>query len=169
MRLRTTPLLSFALLAFTATSGGCLKRTISVTTEPPGALVWINDVEVGRTPLETDFTFYGKYDVRIRREGYEPIITSAKADTPIQEQPGIDILAEAAPVRMHNIVQWHWNLVPVAEQSQNKEQAEKDLLIRANNLRAQFPAKPAADASKPDAPKSDAAPASEPAPSTPKN
>ena len=51
-------------------STGCLKRTISVTTEPPGALVWINDVEVGRTPLETDFTFYGIYDVRLRREGW---------------------------------------------------------------------------------------------------
>jgi hypothetical protein len=147
-----------ALLAAAALSGGCLKRTISVTTEPPGALVWINDVEVGRTPLETDFTFYGKYDVRIRREGYEPLITSAKADTPVQELPGIDLLAEAMPVRFTNVVRWHWDLVPLAEQSQNKEQAEQALIARANDLRAQIPAKPAAEAPKADASKPDAAP-----------
>jgi len=133
----------FAIVATAAGAGGCLKRTISVTTEPPGALVWINDVEVGRTPLETDFTFYGNYDVRVRREGYEPIVTSAKAKRPIQEMPGIDLLAEAAPVRMHNVVRWHWNLVPLAEQAQSKEQAEQDLLARAGALREQFPAPPA--------------------------
>ena len=134
--MRSRSLATLALLAAAACSTGCLKRTISVTTEPPGALVWINDVEVGRTPLETDFTFYGTYDVRVRREGYEPIITSAKADTPIQEQPGIDLLAEAAPVRFHNVVRWHWVLTPLAEQSQPKEQSEQDLITRANALRA---------------------------------
>ncbi len=166
MPMQLRPLCLLALIA--ASCGGCLKRTISVTTEPPGALVWINDVEVGRTPLETDFTFYGKYDVRVRREGYEPIVTSAKAKTPVQELPGVDLLAEAAPVQMHNVVRWHWNLVPLAEQSQSKEQAEKDLLARANDLRGQTSAKPAADASTPDAPKPTAAPASEPSPASPK-
>lgn len=150
MRLLATPLLSLALLACAITSGGCLKRTISVTTEPPGALVWINDVEVGRTPLETDFTFYGTYDVRVRREGYEPIITSAKANTPIQEQPGIDLLAEAAPVRFSNVVRWHWVLTPLAEQSLPKEQGEQALIARANALRGQMPPKPIPDTSKPD-------------------
>lgn len=163
MRPRTTTrILSLVLLAAASVSGGCLKRTISVTTEPPGALVWINDVEVGRTPLETDFTFYGKYDVRIRREGYEPIITSAKAKTPVQELPGVDLLAEAAPVRLHNVVRWHWNLVPLAEQSQSKEQAEKDLLDRAGALRSQIAAKPAAEAPKAEIKPDPAAPASEP-------
>lgn len=153
----------FALILAAAATGGCLKRTISVTTEPPGALVWINDVEVGRTPLETDFTFYGKYDVRIRREGYEPIITSAKAQTPVQEFPGVDILAEAAPVRMHNVVKWHWNLTPLAEQAQSKEQAEKDLLDRAGALRDQVATKPMADAPKAETKPDPTAPASEPA------
>src|SRR6185369_14341466 len=111
MRRTTLPILVLA--AFALCAGGCLKRTISVTTEPPGALVWINDVEVGRTPLETDFTYYGDYDVRVRREGYEPIVTHAKANTPIQEMPGIDLMAEAAPVRFHNVVRWHWDLTPV--------------------------------------------------------
>ncbi len=146
------PTFTLTLLAAMCCSGGCLKRTISVTTEPPGALVWINDVEVGRTPLETDFTFYGTYDVRVRREGYEPLITSAKAKTPVQELPGVDLLAEVAPVRLHNIVHWHWVLVPLAEQAQSKEQAEKDLLARAGGLRAQILAKPETTPASPPAP-----------------
>jgi hypothetical protein len=128
--------------------GGCLERTICVTTEPPGALVWINDVEVGRTPLETDFTFYGDYDVRVRREGFEPIVTHAKANTPLQELPGIDLLAEAAPVRMHNKVLWHWTLVPIAEGA-NKDGAEGDLVSRASELRGRL--SPSVPEAKPDA------------------
>jgi hypothetical protein len=144
MSIRACTFLTLVLAALC--SGGCLKRTISITTEPPGALVWLNDVEVGRTPLETDFTFYGDYDVRIRREGYEPIITHAKADTPIQEQPGIDLLAEAAPVRFSNVVRWHWDLVPVADYGANKEQAESDFFARAEELRERIPRPAATDA-----------------------
>lgn len=135
---RVGRLLGFATVGGTALlCSGCLERTICVTTEPPGALVWINDIEVGRTPLETDFTFYGDYDVRVRREGYEPIVTHAKADTPLQELPGIDLLAEAAPVRFHNRVLWHWSLTPIAE-SGSKEGAEGDLVARASELRGRI-------------------------------
>lgn len=114
---------------------GCLKRTISITTEPEGALVWLNDVEVGRTPLETDFTYYGTYDVRIRREGYEPIMTSAKASAPVQEWPGVDLVAEALPVNFHNVVRWHWVLTARVEATAEKGAAEAEILSRARELR----------------------------------
>lgn len=130
--------MSVGVLALACSAGGCLKRTISVTTEPSGALIWINDVEVGRTPLETDFTFYGDYDVRIRREGYEPILTHMKAKPPLYEQPVVDLAADALPVQFHNVVRWHWVLTPVAEVAQGKEQAEQDLIARANELRGRM-------------------------------
>ncbi|MEX0776779.1 MAG: PEGA domain-containing protein [Phycisphaeraceae bacterium] len=47
---------------------GCVERTISITSEPSGALVHLNDEEVGRTPLIVPFTFYGVYDVRVEHE-----------------------------------------------------------------------------------------------------
>lgn len=125
-----------------AVLSGCLERTISVTTEPPGALVWINDVEVGRTPLESDFTFYGVFDVRIRREGYEPILTTVKANAPVQEWPGIDLVAEALPVRFNNVVRWHWVLTPVAEVAQDKTTHEAGVVQRANELRSMIPPTP---------------------------
>jgi hypothetical protein len=86
--------LAAALLVFLP---GCLKRTIYVTSEPPGALVWLNDVEVGRTPLETDFTFYGEYSVRLRKPGFEPIVTTRHATLPAYEWPVVDLATEAWP------------------------------------------------------------------------
>lgn len=115
--------------------GGCLKRTIHVTSEPPGALVWINDVEVGRTPLKTDFTHYGTYDVRVRREGYEPILVKQKANAPVYELPPLDIAAEAVPAKLHNVVKWHYVLLPVVEAGADKEAGERAVIERARELR----------------------------------
>src|SRR4051812_11540396 len=60
------PLLSLA-------GGGCVQRTLTVKSDPPGAIVSLNGVEVGRTPIERDFTWYGVYDVELRKDGYEPL------------------------------------------------------------------------------------------------
>ena len=113
---------------------GCLKRTIHVTSEPPGALVWLNDVEVGRTPLETDFTFYGEYSVRLRKEGYEPLVTTRKAKTPPYEWPVADLAAEAWPQQITTDIRWHFELVPAAERT-NPEAAREGVLQRAAETR----------------------------------
>jgi hypothetical protein len=118
--------------------GGCLQRTIKVTTQPPGAVVWINDQEVGRTPLETDFTFYGKFSVRIRKEGYEPIIDVKNVKAPLQEQPVIDLFAEVIPINYNNIVEWHWDLQPVAEVQLGSAASEAAVIHSAHQLRAQL-------------------------------
>lgn len=55
-------------LAFTAITG-CVERLITVRSQPPGSLVYLNDEEVGRTPVTVPFKFYGTYDVRLEHEG----------------------------------------------------------------------------------------------------
>ena len=42
--------------------------TARVQSDPPGALVYLNGEEVGRTPLAHDFLWYGNYDVELRSE-----------------------------------------------------------------------------------------------------
>lgn len=93
--------------------GGCVQRTISITSEPDGALVWLNDREVGRTPLEVGFVHYGVYDVRLEREGYETLLTSGDAKTPWWETVGIDLFAEMLPADLHSRVEWHYVLRPL--------------------------------------------------------
>ncbi|MBX3379955.1 MAG: PEGA domain-containing protein [Phycisphaeraceae bacterium] len=130
---------------------GCSQRVIQVTSEPTGALVTINDVPVGRTPLQTEFTYYGDYDVQVRKDGFEPIRTKATAWTPIYERPPLDLAS--APFPYETVVKWHFKLEPSLEKTEPKQQFEEGLITRAKGLREQVdvpaPAKPAADKPEP--------------------
>lgn len=110
---------------------------MSITSEPAGALVYLNDVEIGRTPVETDFTFFGSYDVRLKLDGYEPIATSRQARAPFYEYPGPDLIAEAIPAKIRTRIQWHFDLQPLAysRPDADKGALEAELLERASQLR----------------------------------
>ncbi|MFI4871107.1 MAG: PEGA domain-containing protein [Phycisphaerales bacterium JB058] len=125
------------LIAITPVLGGCLERTVTITSEPPGAIVVLNDEEIGRTPVETGFRYFGVYDVRLQREGYEPIVTEKEAVAPIWEYPGLDLLAIAAPWRVKTHLEWHFDLEPVPEAgTEEAQRAEQELFDRARSLRA---------------------------------
>jgi hypothetical protein len=127
-----------AALAAALSLGGCIERTIRVTTEPPGARVWVNDVELGRSPVETAFTFYGDYDVQLQLDGYEPVQTCRKAKAPVHEWPGIDLVAQAIPHRFQNEVHWHFDLEPEAESLTTPEAFDAMLIERARELEAEL-------------------------------
>ncbi len=127
---------TLGVLMCAAVAGGCLERTITVTSEPPGAIVTLNDVEIGRTPVTTGFTYFGVYDVRVRKDGYEPLVTARETATPIWEYPGIDLLAIMAPWRVKTALDWHFELEPEVEPgSAEALEAETELLERAAELR----------------------------------
>jgi hypothetical protein len=88
---------------------GCgTQRVIEITSEPSGALVHLNDREVGRTPVEVPFEFYGVYDVRLSMDGREPVWTEATASAPWWEYPPIDLMGELFGGRSE--VRWHFEL-----------------------------------------------------------
>lgn len=109
--------------------GGCIERTVTITSEPPGALVWLNDQEVGRTPVTVPFNFYGTYDVRLHREGHRPLWTEQEAKAPWWDLPGLDLIFEVIPNgKSHQ--DWHFKLQPAPPV---KEEA---LIDRARQMRA---------------------------------
>jgi hypothetical protein len=165
---------------------GCAERTVFITSEPAGALVWVNDKELGRTPLSSEFTYYGTYDVRLRLEGYEPLRTSAEADTPIYEFPPLDLASEAVPGGVETKVRWHFVMEPSLESTMQGEALSTEVIRRAQEMAgrtnnestgtsgtaAETPAPPPAAAPEPTAavevvpaPVAEPAPAAEPAPS----
>ncbi|MCA9288773.1 MAG: PEGA domain-containing protein [Phycisphaerales bacterium] len=143
--------------------GGCLERTIRVTSEPPGAMVWLNDVEIGRTPAEARFKFYGTYDVRLEMAGFEPVHEGREAAAPFYEYPGPDLVAAAVPARFHNRIEWHYVLEPA--QGLDSPEAEAAILERARGLRERLGAAPEAAPTEPDP--TDERPAQEPRPESP--
>lgn len=82
---------------------GCLDRTVTINTEPEGATVYLNDQDVGQSPVRVPFTWYGDYDIVIRKSGYETIRTNHRIDTPWYDLPGIDIVTECfMPFTVHD-------------------------------------------------------------------
>lgn len=127
------------LLASLALLPGCLRRKIRITSDPPGAVVHLNDRQIGITPAEAEFTFYGVYDVRLSRPGHEPITTSRTAHAPPWEWPGIDAVFEAIPVVIEHTVDWHFDLDSLPEPGTPGARAlEDNTLERARDLRAQI-------------------------------
>ena len=140
--------LTSGILATAVLLAGCVDRRIRVTSEPSGARVWVNDVDLGRTPAETSFTFYGHYELRLQLDGYEPVTETRQARAPIYEQPGLDLIAEALPVEFENTIEWHIDLEPalgaVAASEEARVQLERDLVRRAEEAAAALDA-PARD------------------------
>ncbi len=91
---------------------GCVRRTITINSSPDGALVWLNDREVGRTPVTVDFVHYGTYDVVLVKDGYEPLVTIGNAKTPLWDTPPLDLGAELLPARLRSRIVWDYDLTP---------------------------------------------------------
>lgn len=73
---------------------GCVERTVSINTEPQGATVFLNDQEVGTSPVKVPFTWYGDYDIIVRKAGYETAQTNRRIEAPWYQWPIIDLFSE---------------------------------------------------------------------------
>lgn len=91
---------------------GCVERTLTIESDPAGAVVYIADDEKGTTPLKLPFTFYGDYAITLRMDGYETLKTHANLDTPWYEAPGIDFFSEIAPWTYHDQRTVRFTLTP---------------------------------------------------------
>jgi hypothetical protein len=125
-------LLSSAILIALIVSTGCVRRTITITTEPPNARVFLNDQEIGRSPITTDFLWYGDYEVAIRKEGHKTLLTHWEIDPPWYQIVPIDFFAEVLwPGNIHDQRERHFTLEPGAEPD------PQQLMGRATELRDQ--------------------------------
>lgn len=139
IRFRPSPCLVVpAVAAALLCLAGCVDRTVAIRSDPPGARVWLNDREVGRTPCEVGFTFYGRYDVRLEKEGCRPLWTSARTPMPWWEYPPFDL----CPGRRHVRVGWDFDLEPapagpaddaaLLRRAQDMQRAERDAAFEAS-------------------------------------
>lgn len=126
-------ILSLILTGFAVTVTGCVDRTISISSEPAGALVYLNDQEIGRTPCKMQFLYYGTYDVRLIKDGYEPYIGSAETDMPLYDIPGPDFVAEILPIRLHSNTYWHFVLNAASEERADMIENAKELRSYLND------------------------------------
>jgi len=97
-------------------AAGCVRREMTITSEPSGADVIVNQTWKGKTPYKLRFKHYGTYAIRLEKEGYHPLYVEEPVAAPPYEQPGVDLVSEAlVPARIEDKRQLHYELQPVGE------------------------------------------------------
>jgi hypothetical protein len=109
-------------------AAGCVRRTVTINTDPQGAVVTLNDDRIGTSPVSVDFTFYGDYDVILQKQGYETLHTHQRLKTPWYETPGVDFFTEAlVPFTVHDRQQMSFTMEPAKpiDSAELKRQAQE--------------------------------------------
>ena len=102
-------------LAIGSGLGGCVERELVIDSQPQGALVYLNDQEIGRTPLRQEFTWYGTYDVVVRKEGFQTLKARTPVNAPAWQWVPIDFIPEVLPVNFKDTHRLNYALKPVSE------------------------------------------------------
>jgi len=112
---------------------GCVERELKINTKPQGALVALNDEEIGESPVTVNFNWYGDYCVRISKEGYETLNTHRDLKGPWYDHFPFDFFAQIVnPNRIVDSYEWTFELSP-------KKQISRDELIQdAQELKKQM-------------------------------
>ncbi len=113
--------------------GGCVERELTINTEPQGALVTLNDEQIGVSPVTVPFNWYGNYGVRITKDGYETLDTARELKPPLHDFPPFDFVTQILyPGRIMDNYEWTFELQP--RQLPTREQ----ILQNAEALRSQL-------------------------------
>ena len=82
-----------ALLAVLAATG-CVQRRMTIRSNPPGALVYVDDYQIGTTPVSTDFIYYGTRKIRLVKDGYETLTVRQPFPLPWYQVFPLDFVTE---------------------------------------------------------------------------
>jgi len=129
---RRSPLLGAVLALVAVAASGCVDRRFVVESDPPGALVYVNEKPIGFTPVDQSFIYYGKYRFVFVRDGYETLTVDEQIRTPWWSYFPLDFVVE-------NLLPWTIRDVRYIRKplEPRQEVSEKVILDRAEQLRAQ--------------------------------
>jgi hypothetical protein len=104
--MRTLPI--WVLSAGLLLCGGCVERVMRISTDPPGARIYVNGEERGittprRPVIEVPFLWYGSYGITVRKDGYHTEDVSHTVRAPPYQWVGPDLFAEILPVRFRDV------------------------------------------------------------------
>ena len=113
--------------------GGCVERELTINTNPPRALVVLNDEEIGESPVTVSFQWYGDYNVRISKEGYETLKTHRELKGPWYDSFPFDFFAQVViPKRVVDSYEWTFEL------EQRGEVDRQELIEKADALKSEL-------------------------------
>lgn len=121
---------SLGVLLAAALAGGCVERSFVVETNPPGALVLVNDRPLGAAPVDGTWEYYGKYRFTLVKEGFETRHIEEEIASPWYEYFPLDFFFENIwPFKIVDRRRFRYEMEPARLPDVN------DILNRSENLR----------------------------------
>ena len=106
------------------------ERRMIIRTNPPGALAYVDDNEVGLTPVAISPIYYGNRKIRLVKDGYETLTLIQTVPPPWYEIPPLDFFAEnLVPGKIRDVRTFDYQLRPQGMVP------KEELLTRAEKLR----------------------------------
>lgn len=129
------PKIIFRSLALCITTGsvlcGCVLRTITIDSEPPGAMVYLDDEPIGQTPVTTKFTYYGTRKITLEKTDIEGRLLTKrmtvyeKIKPPYYQYIPLDFFSELIlPVKLEDDHYFLYQLEPTEEIPVEERQEE---------------------------------------------
>jgi hypothetical protein len=113
-------------------AAGCVERKLTINTNPAGAQVFLNDEEIGVSPVTASFNWYGDYNITIRKQGCETLQTHRKLQAPWYDLFPFDFLTQVLyPGRIVDSREWSFELAP------QKEISRQELIESAEQIKNQ--------------------------------
>ena len=112
---------------------GCVERRLTINTEPQGAIVVLNDQQIGESPVTVPFNWYGDYWVRVSKDGYETLNTHRELEAPLHDYLPFDLFVQILyPGHIVDTYEWTFELEPQTYPT------PEELIEHARSLRAEL-------------------------------
>jgi hypothetical protein len=95
---------------------GCVERRYVIESDPPGALVLVNDQPIGTTPVDYYFVYYGNYKFTLIKDGFQTKQVNQPIASPWYEYPPLDFLSENLyPGKLEDVHRFRYCLEPLVQ------------------------------------------------------
>jgi hypothetical protein len=119
---------------------GCVERKVLIRSNPPGALVYVDDHEVGTTPVAIAPIYYGSRKIRLVKDGCETKTVIEPMPPPWYEVPPLDFFSEnVVPGTLHDTRTLDFQLQPQGVVQKEELMARSESLRRGNPAGAGTP------------------------------
>jgi hypothetical protein len=82
------------ILFLVSTISGCVRRIVTIDSNPQGAEVYLGRKLIGKTPCTHEFLYYGTYYLELVKQGYANINTSIKLKGPFYQYFPFYVISE---------------------------------------------------------------------------
>lgn len=109
-----------------------MHRRMTIRSDPPGALVRLEGEDIGYTPVSIDYTYYGKREITLLKDGYETLTVLQPVPPPWYQVLPFEFVSDnVALTKINDRRDFTYRLQP------QRMVPTQELIERANGLRSE--------------------------------